>query len=66
MFLAYKWATFYDPTCRVLPLKTYSFLRIQKFIKKFGFIVVRRIPVLFPIMLLAPAIVIEARKEDQC
>ena len=62
MFLAYKFANLYDPSCKVLPLNTYSFSRIARVLRTLGFSVEKKTPVLFPFVLLAPAIVIKAGK----
>jgi ubiquinone/menaquinone biosynthesis C-methylase UbiE len=62
MFLAYRFATLYDPSCKVLPLNTYSFFAIQRLLRSLGFWVEKKEPVFFPFTILAPAMVIQATK----
>ena len=64
MFLAYRFATLYDPSCKVLPLNTYSFFAIRRLLRSLGFSVEKKKPVFFPFTILAPAMVIQARKGD--
>lgn len=60
MYFAYKWVMAYDPTCRVLPLNTYSYFKVRHTLKKLGFQVIKKRGILFPFWILAPAMVIEA------
>ena len=64
MFLAYRFATIYDPSCKMLPLNTYSIFAIQRLLKGLGLNVEKKTPVFFPFTILAPAMVIQARKGD--
>lgn len=62
VFLAYKFASLYDPSSMVIPINTYSIFAIQRVLRGLGFTAIKKTPVFFPFTMLAPAMVIQARK----
>ena len=48
MYFAYRFANFYDSTCKNIPLNTFSVFDIQKNFKTVDFTIVKKIPVMFP------------------
>ena len=64
VFLAYKFVSLYDPSSRVIPINTYSIFAIQRVLRGLGFTAIKKTPVFFPFAILAPAMVIQAKKGD--
>lgn len=62
IYLAYRYVMLYDPTCKTLPLNTYSIFEVTKVLKKVDLKIIRKQAILFPYWLFAPAMVIEAQK----
>jgi ubiquinone/menaquinone biosynthesis C-methylase UbiE len=63
LFLKYKFAKYYDPTVKDLPLRTYNYKKIADYLKQNSFEVTRKIAVGFPENSFAPIFVIEAKKK---
>lgn len=63
LFLKYKFAKYYDPTVKDLPLRTYSYKKIADYLKQNNFEVIRKIAVGFPENCFAPIFVVEAKKK---
>ena len=63
IYLKYKFAKYYDPTVAKLPLKTYSPFKIFRILKDNGFEIEMTIPVGFFIWILAPVIIVKAKKK---
>ncbi|MBU1086349.1 MAG: class I SAM-dependent methyltransferase [Candidatus Omnitrophica bacterium] len=62
LYLKYKFAKYYDPTVKDLPLRTYSYKKIVKYLEMNNFKVIKKIEIGFPYNNLAPIFVIQAQR----
>ncbi|MFH1062921.1 MAG: class I SAM-dependent methyltransferase [Candidatus Omnitrophota bacterium] len=63
LYLKYKFARYYDPTVKDLPLRTYSYKKIADYLELNGFEIIQKIAVGFPKNSFAPIFVIEAKRK---
>lgn len=63
MYLLYRWVDFYDTSIGDLPLNTYFYHEINRFLKRHGLAVIRKKGVFIPLWFLSPVFIIVARKD---
>lgn len=62
LYLKYKFAKYYDPTVKDLPLRTYSYKKIAACLSQNNFVINEKCEIGFPYNGLAPILVIKARR----
>lgn len=65
VYLKYKFAPYYDPTVKNLPLRTFRLEQIRLFLDKSGLKITRLEHIGSMLKSFAPIIIVEARKNDQ-
>ncbi|MCR4322333.1 MAG: class I SAM-dependent methyltransferase [Candidatus Brocadiaceae bacterium] len=63
MYLLYRWVYTYDTSIGDLPLNTYFYHEINRFLKRHGLEVIRKKGVFIPLWFLSPVFIIVARKD---